>query len=146
MRLGEYNLKTDPDCGEGVSDDYVCAPNAIDVGIEEQIVHENFNHNRHNDIALLKLSQYIEYSQFIKPICLPFNDFFKSTDNLNFIVTGFGKTENSDFSNIKLKTNVGAVKNDECQQMISTQDRSKTISKNQICAAGVETQDSWYEH
>ena len=143
VRLGEYNLKTNPDCGEGVTEDYICAPKVLDVGIEQQIVHELFNGNKHNDIALLKLSQHVEYSNFIKPICLPFGDFFQTTDSLNFIVTGFGRTEVSDFSDIKLKTNVGAVKNDECEKLLSSQDSSRTILSSQLCASGIDTQDSW---
>jgi len=143
VRLGEYNLKTNPDCGEGVTEDYICAPNAMDVGIDQQIVHELFNRDKHYDIALLKLSQRVEYSKFIRPICLPFDDFLRNTDNLNFIVSGFGRTEVNDFSNIKLKTNVGAVKNDECEKLINAQDSSKTILPSQLCALGVDTQDSW---
>ncbi|CAG9806432.1 unnamed protein product [Chironomus riparius] len=142
VRLGEYNLKTNPDCGEGVTEDYICAPKVLDVGIDQQIVHELFNRDKHYDIALLKLSQRVEYSNFIKPICLPFDDIFRNTDNLNFIVTGFGRTEVSDFSDIKLKTNVGAVRNDECEKLLITQDSSKTILSSQLCALGIDTQDS----
>lgn len=138
VRLGEQNLQTNPDCGEGTRDDFICAPPYIDAGVEQQIVHDDFNQNVHNDIALLKLDQEIQYNQFIRPICLPMSQSF-DTDNLNFIVTGFGKTESGLESQIKLKTDVGGIKNSNCQESY----RKREIINSQICAGGEEGKDSW---
>lgn len=57
MRLGEYNIKTDPDCMNGV-----CAPR-IDVDIEDYICHSQFNPaSFHNDICLLRLVKPVEFT------------------------------------------------------------------------------------
>lgn len=61
------------------------------------------------------------------------------TDNLNFIVTGFGKTERGLESQIKLKTDVGGVRNSDCQENYP----KRMIIDSQICAGGVEGKDSW---
>lgn len=140
VRLGEYNLLTSPDCGEGVRDEYLCAPEAIDFSIEQQIIHENFNENHHNDIALLKLHKDVKYNRFVRPICLPYM-FTVDTDKINFIVTGFGQTESGESSNIKLKTNLGNVKNDECEKLMMAQS-GRPIVQSQICAIGVDSKDS----
>jgi hypothetical protein len=129
------------DCGEGVSEEHVCAPAAIDVDIEQTTIHDDFNANRHNDIALLRLARDVPYSKFVRPICLP-HGLMLNTDNVNFIVTGFGRTESGESSNVKLKTNVGGVNNDECQTTIMSQTR-KEIVGSQLCALGVEGKDSW---
>lgn len=138
VRLGEYNLKTNPDCGEGLFDDNICAPAVIDVGIDKQFVHENFNKNLHNDIALLKLQNEVEYNAFIKPICLPFKRIY-NTDGLNLIVTGFGKTESGEGSNIKLRTEIEGIANDKCQEAYE----KRKIAASQLCAGGVGGKDSW---
>lgn len=138
VRLGEYNTDTNPDCGEGVRVDYICADPVIDIDIEKRIVHEEYNNYHHNDIALLQLTRDVTFSAFVRPICLPYNQAFQ-TDNLNFVVTGFGRTELKETSNIKLKTNVGGVSQGDCQKMY---DRRVIIS-NQLCASGVDGKDSW---
>lgn len=116
----------------------MCAPPKIDFTIEQQIIHENFNQQNHNDVALLKLDKDVEYNKFVRPICLPMSQAF-DTDNLNFIVTGFGKTESGLESHIKLKTDVSSVLNAECQNTYE----KREIIDTQICAAGVDGKDSW---
>lgn len=138
VRLGEWNLQTNPDCGEGMREDHICAPLYIDYIIEKQIIHDNFNQNNHNDIALLKLNKDVVFNKFVRPICLPMSQTF-NTDSLNFIVTGFGKTESGFESQIKLKTDVSGVGNTDCQ---STYERREIID-SQLCASGVDGKDSW---
>jgi hypothetical protein len=138
VRLGEWNLQTNPDCGEGMREDNVCAPPVIDYGIEQLIIHDDFNQNNHNDIALLKLDKIVAFNKFVRPICLPMSQEF-NTDNLNFIVTGFGKTESGLESHIKLKTDVSGFDNTNCQ---STYERREIID-SQLCAAGIDGKDSW---
>lgn len=116
----------------------MCAPPYIDFGIEQQIIHNDFNQNNHNDIALLKLDKIVEYTKFVRPVCLPMSQTF-DTDNLNFVVTGFGKTESGLESHIKLKTDVGSVGNTDCQSIYERRE----IIDSQLCAAGVDGKDSW---
>jgi hypothetical protein len=140
VRLGEYNTKTNPDCGEGTRDDFICAPPVIDVNIAQTIVHENYNDLQHNDIALLQVDQFIQFNDFIKPICLPLDKSqFSRTDGLHFVVSGFGRTERQSSSSIKLKTEVSGVDNAECQRVFD----KRQIIYSQLCAGGSDNKDSW---
>lgn len=91
VRLGEWNLQTDPDC-----EDDVCADRAIDVPVAENITHEGFQTTgQANDIALLRLAHSVTFTQWIKPICLPITERAKNLNHVNypFVAAGFGKTE-----------------------------------------------------
>lgn len=69
VRLGEWDLNSDPDC-----QDDLCADEVVDIPIAERIVHENYHpHSRdhENDIALLRLNQSVQFTKWIKPLCLP---------------------------------------------------------------------------
>lgn len=93
VRLGEHNLATEVDCEDGD-----CADPVVDVPIEETIVHESYTPNspaQSNDIALIRLSRPITYTNWIKPICLPVSQNLrtKNLDNKPMVVAGFGKTE-----------------------------------------------------
>jgi len=45
-------------------------PNKIRVKVEKQINHEEYDFP-HNDIALMKLAEKVEFNDYIRPICLP---------------------------------------------------------------------------
>lgn len=64
VRLGEYNVGTDPDCVERDEGDFECS-NVTVVAVEEKIVHEDYNpydQNQYHDIALLRLAQDVTYT------------------------------------------------------------------------------------
>lgn len=55
VRLGEHNLKTDPDCHD-VDGTVECADPVQDIDIAEAIPHDQFNQPAFaNDIALVRL-------------------------------------------------------------------------------------------
>lgn len=139
VRLGEWDTNTDTDCDRGD-----CSDPALDVPVEEIIPHENYNPNsksQENDIALLRLSQSVTYTDFIKPICLP-NDSVKNKnfDGINLEVAGWGKTENVSFSNFKLKVKVPGVATERCNSVYSR--HSVTLGSGQLCAGGTKGADS----
>lgn len=71
VRLGDWDTLTNPDI-EYYSNETLRNDPFIDVPIEEIIVHESYdNVEKYNDIALIRLSQPVNYTQFIRPICLP---------------------------------------------------------------------------
>lgn len=73
----------------------------IDVPIAESIIHENYvPHERHNDIALIRLAQSVQFSNWIKPICLPFAQHLrnKSYDDSLLTTAGFGNDKNGKFA------------------------------------------------
>lgn len=94
VRLGEWDTNSEEDCDRGD-----CSDAPVDVAVEEVIPHESYNPNskaQENDIALLRLSQAVAYTDFIKPICLPTSDILRSKnyEGINLEVAGWGKTEN----------------------------------------------------
>jgi hypothetical protein len=95
VRLGEWDLDTDPDCyRENEDEKEICAPKHIDIEIAKTIVHPLYNHtNKNHDIALLKLVQNVTFNDYVQPICLPLDDAlinFNYTDH-SFDATGYGK-------------------------------------------------------
>lgn len=88
VRLGEWDTSTVEDCDDSFVNERVCSQPAVDIEIEEKIPHPEYDPqaaNQHNDIALLRLSQNVRYTEYIKPICLPVdislrnNNFIKQT-------------------------------------------------------------------
>lgn len=65
MRLGEHDILNDTDCSI-ISGTEVCAPKAIDVGVEEAISHPDFSlqgpNRLQNDVALIRLERAVPFS------------------------------------------------------------------------------------
>lgn len=93
VRVGDWDLTTEEDCDP--NDESNCLPPAIDFEIEEQIVHEDYNKSKlssPHDIALLRLSEKIQFDGLIKPICLPYEPslWSKNYTGKSFTTTGWG--------------------------------------------------------
>lgn len=91
VRLGEWNQSTTTDCEDGS-----CSDPVIDVPVAEVIPHENYqaySRAQENDIALLRLERSITFTDWVKPICLPFssNVANKNLDEQPLVVAGWGK-------------------------------------------------------
>ncbi|NP_001155077.1 serine protease 16 precursor [Nasonia vitripennis] len=139
VRLGEYNTATNPDCIPDGSDGFVCADEPINVGIDEQIVHEDYapySNDQRYDIALLRLSRDVAFTNYIKPICLPTS----SDIGQKLTVAGWGKTETRSESDVKLKVNVPLVDKQACGSRYSN--AGVSLGEGQICAGGVKGRDS----
>ncbi|KAF2903239.1 hypothetical protein ILUMI_02953 [Ignelater luminosus] len=74
VRLGEYHSVNDTDCvwEHGIQE---CSDPVMDYTVNKTIIHPNYYKTaRLNDITLLRLNGEIEgYSDYIRPICLPFS-------------------------------------------------------------------------
>lgn len=145
VRLGESNLLTGEDC-ETLNGRKVCAPNALDLQIEEILPHENYqpqSRNQLNDIALVRLARRVQYTEFIKPICLQSDKQIKVTDLLgqSLVVTGFGATEKASSSNMKLHVSLNVVENEMCNKNFRGEGR-RLNDTLQICAGGAKNEDS----
>lgn len=93
VRLGEWDTATDRDC----EDDY-CADPVLDIPVTELIPHESYvpaSKTQENDIALLRLARSVAFSDFVRPICLPFAQNLRNQNynGLPLEVAGWGKTE-----------------------------------------------------
>ncbi|KAK3909567.1 Serine protease easter [Frankliniella fusca] len=89
VRLGEWDTNTEPDCVAGV-----CSPKVLDVAVEKRIEHEDFR-NGINDIALLRLSKPVPFSESVRPICLPVSVHNSPEEDLigkSMLVASWGNT------------------------------------------------------
>lgn len=139
VRLGEYNIATDRDCIQDGESSEVCADASISVEIEEKIIHEQYRPtiaNRKYDIALLRLSRDVTFTNYIKPICLPPTASFGQ----NLFVAGWGVTESGLSSSIKLKLSLPIFDKAQCQLAYDTS--GVILGHGQFCAGGQNNRDS----
>lgn len=93
VRLGEWDLDQEQDC----SDD-LCSDPVVDIPVAEVIPHENYIPNslaQEYDIALIRLSRPVNFTDWIRPICLPVGHGVRNKvyDRVPLEVSGWGKTE-----------------------------------------------------
>lgn len=89
--MGEYDLSTEKDCVRNI-----CNQPVQEFEVEQSIVHPDYDpdsKDKHNDIALLRLSRPVELNEYIQPVCLPLAN-VRSTINTNeqLVVSGWGRT------------------------------------------------------
>ncbi|XP_031631430.1 serine protease easter-like [Contarinia nasturtii] len=99
VRLGEWNTKSDPDC-----EDDQCADPVQDISVVEWIQHADYNpysKSHENDIALLRLAHPLNYTDWIKPICVPTSS--KNYDGVELVVAGWSIAEAETRSNVTMK-------------------------------------------
>jgi len=127
VRLGDWRLSTNPDCDV----DGYCNDPYLEVPVEKIIIHEGYDHSsksQHNDIALLKLEQEVQYSSFIGPICLPTNVSVSLTSLslIGFLPPKLNRDE-------KLKLDSFTISMAKCQEFYSAQ--NITILDTQVSCA-----------
>nr|AAR88077.1 serine protease [Armigeres subalbatus] len=138
VRLGEWDIATNPDC-----EDDECYDAVQDIGVEKLIVHENFINQRtevHNDIGLLRLAAPARYSETVTPICVPLDGNFEDrpADGARLFVAGWGQTETDLGSRFKLHVSVPKVTIQHCRSKYP----AANIDDRQICAGGQAGKDS----
>lgn len=152
VRLGEWSLETPEDCGLSLSGNEVCAPPHLDIPALKNITHENYsadNISQYNDIALIEMSTdeayTFEYSDFIKPICLPLNPdlWSASYENELFDVAGWGTTENGKMSQYKLKVTLPYFDREVFNERLKRLGEKARVLDKQFCAGGEKGKDSW---
>lgn len=141
--LGEYDLRSNPDCDPADPTD--CADPVVEVPVQQIIKHEAYQDTQeHNDIALLRLQWSVRYSYFIKPICLPFAPALRQKNHVGerFDVAGWGRTEYETRSSIKLRVSVEGVDNGRCGSVYKGAVPQQVIIDSQMCAGGSSNRDS----
>ncbi|XP_035912354.1 serine protease easter-like [Anopheles stephensi] len=145
VRLGEHDKRQDVDCHVFSDGEEDCADPAIDVDIESMTVHKEYNRPikfRH-DIALLRMAREVEFSDSIKPICLPVNEDVRRKVLPKYIITGWGTTEQQSLSDVLLQAIVNHVTVPECQRKMNENFLYVTLADEwQMCAAGEGLVDS----
>lgn len=145
IRLGEWDRSTNPDCERLINNRVECADPHMDVAIEEIIYHPRYNSRDSNhlyDIALIRLSKDVEYTDFVSPVCLPIQSELrtKTYDGEKLDVTGFGATEDGTSSAVKLKAGVDAWNLETCRTKYAT--KRVYLQNSQMCAGGQAGVDS----
>ncbi|XP_075145131.1 serine protease 7 [Haematobia irritans] len=139
IRLGEYNINEEIDC---ISGD--CNNKVVEVGFEQVIAHPEYdvrNNNKYHDIALIRLDQEVQYSDFIRPICLPLPETrMDITPGELLIVAGWGRTLEARQSNVKKQLAIPVAASDVCAQKYAT--KKVSLINSQLCAGGEFSKDS----
>lgn len=82
-----------------------CSKQTIDIPIEDVVAHPACHigsKTRTNDIALLRLARPVQFSDSIKPICLPI-DTNKNYENFPLSIAGWERSEHCEQSGISFQ-------------------------------------------
>ncbi|XP_050312699.1 phenoloxidase-activating factor 1-like isoform X2 [Anthonomus grandis grandis] len=135
--LGEHNTTTKIDCSPGGT---FCADPVQTSRISNIVVHKEYQQsskNHHHDIALIHLRKAIKLTDFVQPICLQTNN---ELNVKKYYISGWGKTETSESSPVKLKVDLVPFDKQECQEKFDM--LNLEIDNTQICAGGEKLKDS----
>ena len=138
VRLGEHDINSIEDCHLSKEGPPKCG---IEKLISKIMNHDLYSakHGSPNDIAVIKLKDKVQYTDYIMPICLPLKKHLP-TDSGSGTIIGFGKTENGSLSDILMKTEIHIQNFTECRNRY--RELRTLIKSSQICAVG-EKSDSW---
>uniref|UniRef100_A0A0P4WPQ3 Peptidase S1 domain-containing protein n=1 Tax=Scylla olivacea TaxID=85551 RepID=A0A0P4WPQ3_SCYOL len=99
-----------------------------------------------NDIVIVVLDRDVVFTDYIRPVCLPFKERENDFSNELLIIAGWGKTdyETSSYSNVPLDASVPVVDREQCAQSYMRAGRRRVkpvVDERQLCA-GDGTKDS----
>ncbi|XP_044252224.1 serine protease 7 [Drosophila takahashii] len=139
VRLGEYDTSKEIDCIDGV-----CNQPILEMGIEQRIVHPQYdpaNKDRIHDIALLRLDRPVLLNEFIQPVCLPLVSTRKAINTGELlVVSGWGRTTTARKSTIKQRLDLPVNDHDSCAKKFAT--RNIHLISSQLCVGGEFYRDS----
>ncbi|CAK8684132.1 anionic trypsin-2-like [Clavelina lepadiformis] len=102
------------------------------VEIDSYTIHPDYNRfNFDNDYALVKLAEPVEYTDFIRPICLP-NQGEETPEGTTALTSGWGSTAGTGSNNILQKVDVPIISPEDCAESYETYDFE--ITTNMTCA------------
>ncbi|XP_062540200.1 serine protease grass-like [Armigeres subalbatus] len=149
VRLGEHIISTNPDCVNftelnGYFEE-VCADPVEDVAVESYVIHPDYRKSFiGDDIGLIRLAEAIVFKTHISPICLPMSEELKDSLLPNYIVAGWGYTQNMEPSDVLMKALLPRIDREACQQWFNPYKKMYNIkiSERQICAGAVGLVDA----
>ncbi|XP_049854824.1 serine protease snake-like [Schistocerca gregaria] len=130
VRLGEMNLKRDDDGAQ-----------PVDYHIADLVRHPEYKGpSKYNDIALLRLSERVDFNKFIRPACLYTHDKFSVSKT---VATGWGKIEYAGKSSDTLrKVVLDIIDNKMCNNLWKSLGKLTTLPRGiapSMMCAGVLT-------
>ncbi|KAL9706961.1 hypothetical protein quinque_010479 [Culex quinquefasciatus] len=136
VRIGDYDTRTDPDCGNTG----FCAPAAINHAVSQIIVHPDYVDGQyHHDIALLILRTAINYTVAAQPLCLHRRR-QDLTVGRRVQIIGWGKLSTSGTKSPELQSlEVPLTSWDQCVRAYSSTgalQSTKSIEGEWMCAGG----------
>ncbi|KFB44072.1 serine protease 14 [Anopheles sinensis] len=147
VRLGEWDLSTNPDCIQHVNGNTVvaaCNNPPIDMDIEQIVVHNGYTHakNYHNDIALIHMARDVTYSLSVLPTCLPLSERIINTnhEDTSTIAVGWGRTETASSSQVKMKVDLIVQSLEECKLLYES--KGASLMDTQMCVGGMDGRDT----
>ncbi|CAG5030888.1 unnamed protein product [Parnassius apollo] len=131
-RLSEYNTTTYPMDIALTESGFNYIKN-IKIPIKWSKRHPEFNWNTYqNDIGLVKMAHNAHYSDYIRPICLPRNDFLEQINAGTQLVTAGWGSNDVNHRDVKKDALLPYVPMKTCRRSLSTM----TLTNKQICAGG----------
>lgn len=143
VRLGEWDYSKDRDCLR-IDDQLVCNQKVLDVAIDTVILHPEYkplSNGKYHDIALIRLVREVQFTQLIRPICLPtINDYVNPGERLT--IAGWGLVNYNEETTIKQKVDVPVVSASQCSVMFEKTPKLTRIQRGQFCAGGEPGKDA----
>lgn len=141
VRLGEHNVKTNPDCQSNGDGTRVCASPVLSVPVERYVVHDKYDGRPGkyaHDIALVRLSRNVGFTNYVQPICLP-----RSPElGRLYWAAGWGQTNGwvPVLSDVKLKVSLPRVDFQACSKTYAA--KRVFLGDGQMCAGGMAGKDT----
>ncbi|XP_031353249.1 phenoloxidase-activating factor 3-like [Photinus pyralis] len=139
IRLGDYDITSDKDCVNETRFGEECSDPAEEFGIEELIPHPGYRaRTAVNDIGLIRLSKNVDYSEYIRPICLPAATSLYLKDGVALAVSGWGFTQfGGESAKIKKKVSAQLLPLDTCRGVYNN--TRQLITTNHLCVSEDKT-------
>ncbi|XP_053661246.1 CLIP domain-containing serine protease B8-like [Anopheles marshallii] len=150
IRLREYNIHTNPDCVyenklKDCSEDVIELPPQAIIPYPE---YDSESSNQQHDIALIRIQETPPFTDFLRSICLPEQNFeVGATQGKKLSVSGWGRTDifkdnlgTDVLSPIKLKLSLPYVDRDVCKKTFLPW--SFSLGPGQMCAGGERAKDT----
>ncbi|KAF5305583.1 hypothetical protein FQA39_LY01674 [Lamprigera yunnana] len=139
VRLGEWRISTEKDCEEKQAN-LQCNDPVVDLKISQVIPSADYDgRSGKHDIALIRLERDVQFTDYVKPICLPNAQHLDPLPNTYLLIAGWGQTENSSNSDYKLRAEVPVQPREICTKKIR---QRGPITDDQICAGGTDGKDT----
>ncbi|XP_050088575.1 venom protease-like [Anopheles aquasalis] len=109
VRLGEHDLNNQTESAH------------VDVPVYKYLSHPSYDtFDGHSDLAILFLSETVQFNDAMKPICLPYSEPVRSKDftDYNPFIAGWGRTAEIGFeATVLQELQIPILTNDECMQL-----------------------------